>query len=85
MVHPPIFFDPVFVSNVIAGYLVTVLGAVMLLGAGVWWSAASDTSQASPRSGAWRALCGLGWAVFVAGWVWQILGYIATNNVTWTP
>ena len=83
--HPTIFFDPVFVTNVIAGYLLTLLGAGILLVGGVWWSLASDASQESPRTGAFRAVCGLGWAVFVAGWVWQIIGYINTNAVTFTP
>jgi len=83
--HPPIFFDPLFVANVILGYLVTVLGAVILLVAGAWWSWASDSSQQSPRSGVWRGLCVAGWSMFVAGWIWQIVGYINTNTVTWTP
>ena len=83
--HPTIFFDPAFVANVILGYLVTLVGVGLLLVAGVWWAWNSDTSQTSPKSGAWRALCMLGWGVFAAGWVWQIVGYVRTNTVTWTP
>ena len=63
MAHPPIFFDPQFVSNVILGYLVTVVGALILLVGGVWWSLHSDSSQQDPPSGAWRALCRAGWAI----------------------
>jgi uncharacterized membrane protein len=81
--HPPIFFDPEFVRNVIAGYLLTLLGVGILLLAGVWWALSQDSSQSSPRSPAFRALCGLGWAVFVAGWVWQIVGYISTEGMSW--
>lgn len=81
--HPTIFFDPMFVTNIIAGYLVTVLGALILLVAGAWWSWAQDASQLSPKSPAWRALCGLGWCVFIGGWVWQILGYIRTGTLAW--
>ena len=83
MAHPPIFFDPQFVSNVILGYLVMVVGALILLVGGVWWSLHSDSSQQDPPSGAWRALCRAGWAIFIGGWVWQILGYINTHTVTW--
>jgi hypothetical protein len=81
--HPPIFFDPEFVSNVILGYLVTLVGALILLVAGAWWAWNSDTSQQDPQSGAWRALCRVGWAVFIGGWIWQIVGYVTTHTVTW--
>ena len=83
--HPPIFFDPAFVANIILGYLLTLVGVGILLLAGVWWAWNSDTSQTSPTSGAWRALCMLGWGVFTAGWVWQIVGYVRTSTVTWSP
>jgi hypothetical protein len=82
--HPTIFFDPAFTTNVLAGFVVTVLGALILLVAGAWWSWSSDSSQQSPQSGAWRALCVLGWAVFIAGWIWQIAGYINTGTIAWT-
>jgi hypothetical protein len=83
MVRPTIFFDPVFVENVIAGLLVTLVGGVLLLVAGVWWARTSDAAQADPRSAAWRTLCAIGWLVFLGGILWQLLGYIRIGAVTW--
>jgi hypothetical protein len=80
---PPIFFDPLFVWNVIVGWLLVVAGAGILLLAGAWWSYASDSAQLDPPSPAWRALCVIGWGVFVLGWVWQVVGYVRFGVLTW--
>ena len=80
---PAIFFDPQFVTNIIAGYLLTVMGALILLVAGAWWAWNQDSSQQSPKSSLWHALCGLGWCVFIGGWVWQIIGYVRTGTISW--
>jgi hypothetical protein len=81
--HPTIFFDPVFVVNVVAGWLLTVLGAVVLLGAAVWSVAAGEWLRGEPKPAAWRALCAAGVAAFAAGWLWQIIGYYRIGAVTW--
>jgi hypothetical protein len=36
-----------------------------------------------PKPGAWRALCTLGFALFIAGWVWQLVGYYRVGVVAW--
>ncbi len=75
MYDPPIFFDLSFVRNVIAGFALTLLGALVLLAAGVWSSQAGEWLRGERRPAAWRALCALGLALFVIGIVWQLIGY----------
>ena len=81
--HPNIFFDPTFVANVIAGFLVTVAGAVLLLAAAVWFVAAGEWLRAGAKPTAWRALCALGVALFLGGWLWQIVGYYRVGLTVW--
>jgi MFS superfamily sulfate permease-like transporter len=83
MYHPPIFFDPGFVVNVIAGWLLTAAGAVMLLLAGVWLSVAGEWLDGAPKPAAFRGLSAIGLAVFLAGLLWQIVGYYRVGAVTW--
>jgi hypothetical protein len=80
---PPIFFDPVFVRDVIVGWLLVLAGAALLFVAGAWWSYASDSAQVNPKSAAWRGLCIVGWAVFLLGWVWQLVGYVRFGLLQW--
>jgi hypothetical protein len=80
---PPIFFDPVFVQNVIVGWLLVLAGAGALLLAGVWWAYASDSAQVNPRSPAWKALCVLGWGLVLLGWAWQLVGYVRFGVLKW--
>jgi hypothetical protein len=85
MYDPPVFFDPRFVANVIAGYLLTVVGAVLLLAAGVWFAWAGEWLGAARKPLAWRALCAAGIALFLLGLLWQFLGYGRVGAVTWSP
>jgi hypothetical protein len=80
---PVIFFDPAFVWNVIGGWLLVLAGVGLLFVAGLWWALQSDASQASPRSPAWRALCVAGWGAFIAGMVWQFVGYGLVGILAW--
>jgi len=81
--HPNIFFDPTFVANVITGFLVTLAGAVLLLVAAVWFMVAGEWLPAGAKPTAWRALCALGLALFLGGWVWQIVGYYRVGLTVW--
>jgi len=82
MFHPTIFFDPTFVVNVIAGYLLTLGGAVLLLLAAIWSVVARGGAETTPARAPWRALCFFGVAVFTAGLLWQLIGYYRFNGVT---
>lgn len=81
--HPVIFFDPRFVTHVIAGWVLTLAGVGLLLVAAAWWSWRSDASQQSPRSGLWRLVSFAGWACFVGGLVWQFVGYGRYGILVW--
>ena len=83
MDNPPIFFDPRFVSNVIAGYLVSVLGALALLLAGVWFAQAGEWLREGRKPAAWRALCAVGLILFLGGILWQFVGYGRVGVATW--
>ena len=83
MYHPPIFFDPGFVANVIAGWLLTAAGAVLLLVAGVWLSVSGEWLHGERKPAAFRGLCAVGLAVFLVGLLWQCVGYYRVGAVTW--
>ena len=68
-------YSPIFAVNIIAGYLLMVLGAVLALAAAVWWTQAREWAQGQPPA-AFRALSGLAVALFVVGLFWQLAGYI---------
>jgi hypothetical protein len=70
-----VLFDPEFMINVASGWGFVVLGALILLAAGIWWSASNPPPYAEKAPRGWRALTALGWTLFLLGWVWQIVGY----------
>ena len=51
--------------------------------AAVWWTIAQDSSQTSPRSGLWRGLCTIGFATFLLGVGWQLVGYVKFGALSW--
>jgi hypothetical protein len=69
-------YSQTFALNVVAGYLLTVLGAVLALTAGVWWMRAGEWTHGQPPPPAFRALSVLAFVLFVAGLFWQLMGYL---------
>ncbi len=80
---PTIFFDSLFTQAVMAGWIITLLGVGILLLAAVWWTINQDSSQTSPRSGLWRGLCTIGFATFLLGIGWQLVGYVRFGALNW--
>src|SRR5262249_20871743 len=72
-----------FVANVITAFLVTLAGAVLLLVAAERFMVAGEWLPAGAKPTAWRALCALGLALFLGGWVWQIVGYYRLGLTVW--
>jgi len=68
-------YSQAFAMNVLAGYLLTVVGAVLALAAAVWWTLAREWAHGAPPP-AFRALSALAVVLFVAGLFWQLMGYI---------
>lgn len=83
MSPPPILFDPKFVPLVGGGYGLALLGIILLLAAGIWWSWTSDGVRLEPKPPAWRALASVGWLFFLLGILWQLVGYVRVGVATW--
>ena len=80
---PTIFLDSLFTGAVMVGWIITLMGVGILLLAAVWWTIAQDSSQTSPRSGLWRGLCTIGFATFLLGIGWQLVGYVRFGALNW--
>jgi len=76
-------YSHTFALNVVAGYLLTVLGAVLALAAAVWWMRAGEWAHGEPQPPAFRALTALAFVLFVGGLFWQLAGYLRLNYTTW--
>jgi hypothetical protein len=70
-----VLFDQEVILNVAFGWLILLVGVLVLLAAGIWWSAANPPPYEEKAPRGWRALCRVGWGLFLLGWVWQIVGY----------
>ena len=68
-------YSPVFACNVLAGYGLTVLGALLALAAGVWWMTAGEWLKGA-QPAAFRGLSTLAFLLFVVGLFWQLFGYV---------
>ena len=72
-------YSQTFAVNIIAGFLLTVLGAVLALAAAVWWTRAGEWAHGEPPPPAFRALGALAGILFVVGLFWQLAGYLCLN------
>ncbi len=82
--HPTIFLDPQFTMSVMAGWILTVVGVVILLLVGVWFSVAGEWRHGAARPpAAFRAACGLGLVLFLGGLLWQFVGYWTSGTLSW--
>jgi hypothetical protein len=72
-------YSPVFAMNVIAGYLLTVLSAVLALATVVWWAWTGEGARAGTQAPAMRLLGTLAIFLFVVGLFWQLAGYLHLN------
>ena len=75
-------YSQTFALNVMAGYLLTVLGAVLALAAAVWWMKAGEWAHGNQQPPAFRALSTLAFVLFVAGLFWQLAGYLRIEYTT---
>ena len=75
-------YSAAFASNVLAGYALTVLGAMLALAAGVWWMRAGEWAHGEPQPTAFRALSALAFLTFIVGLFWQLFGYLHIEYTT---
>ena len=71
----PFAYSHTFALIVLAGFGLTVLGALMALAAGVWWMRAGEWARDTPPA-AFRALSTLAFLCFIVGIFWQLAGYL---------
>ena len=70
-----VLFDSAVMAAVGLGWVLTVLGALVLLVCAIWWSAANRARAIDRAPAGWRPAVGLGVILFVGGLAWQIFGY----------
>lgn len=72
-----------FVKFVFPGWALAFVGALMLLGAAIYWAQRSDGVRLDSKPGWWRAAVALGWFALMLGILWQLMGYFRIGAVTW--
>ena len=78
-----IAYSSTFTPNVIAGLLLTLLGAVLALALTVCWSWAEDRALGGPPAPIIRKLFAAAFALFAIGIFWQLIGYLRVDRAGW--
>jgi hypothetical protein len=79
----PIDVNPAFTLKVIAGFVVSLVGALLALAASVWCEHAEDRAHGGRPPAACRAFCGAALGLFFIGTLWQLLGYLLLEYTIW--
>jgi len=69
-------YSHTFALSVLAGYGLTVLGALLGLAAAVWFMLAGEWLRGGTTPAAFRALSTLAFLCFMIGIFWQLAGYL---------
>ncbi len=72
-----------FVRYVFPGYMLCLIGAVLLLIAAAYWTVKSDGVRLHVKPAWWRLVTTLGFLAFTVGVVLQLAGYVWIGAVTW--
>jgi len=79
----PITYSEAFTLNVIAGLLVTLLGAALAIVLVVLWTREEDRAHGGPPPAAVRKLTVAAFGLFVIGIFWQLVGYLRLERAGW--
>jgi hypothetical protein len=71
-----IAYSQAFTVNIVAGYLLGLLGALLALVAAVWWVQAQEWLDSGPPPPVFGALTAAAFTLFTIGIVWQLVGYL---------
>jgi len=78
-----IAYSEAFTLNVIAGLLVTLLGAGLAIALTVWWTREEDRAHGGPPPPAVRKLAVVAFGLFAIGIFWQLFGYLRLERAGW--
>jgi len=78
----PMAYSSTFALNVLVGFGLTFVGAVLALVAGVWWMLAGEWAHGQRQPLAFRGLSTLAFLLFTVGLFWQLIGYVHLNYTT---
>jgi hypothetical protein len=79
----PIHVNPAFTLNVIAGFIVSLLGALLALAASVWCEKAEERAHGRRPSVACRVFGAAALGLFFIGTMWQLVGYLRLEYTVW--
>ena len=85
MDKPNVLFDGTFMKAVGTGWGLTVLGALLLLAAAVWYSAANRSRAIDRPPAGFRGLVVVGVGLFLVGLAWQVIGYGVIGVASFAP
>ena len=71
-----IAYSQAFTVNIIDGYLLGLLGALLSLVAAVWWVQAQEWLDKGHPPLAFRTLTAVAFTLFTTGILWQFVGYL---------
>jgi hypothetical protein len=83
MNNPPLCLDPLFTIGVLGGWLLPAAGVGALVVAGLCFPTGGAWRGVPPAPAAFRALAGLGFAMFLGGILWQFVGYWRIGVLSW--
>lgn len=83
MLQLSLLSDPRFLWNVTAGYLVTLVGAALIVAAGMWLARAGAWALVARKPLAWQILSAVGCSLFMFGILWQLAALMRTGAVAW--
>jgi hypothetical protein len=71
-----IAYSHAFTVNIVAGYLLVLLGDLLALVAAGWWVQAQEWLNSGPPPRTFRALTVAAFTLFAIGIFWQLVGYL---------
>jgi hypothetical protein len=71
-----IAYSDAFTVNIVAGYLLVLLGDLFALVAAGWWVQAQEWLDSGPPPRTFRPLAVAAFTLFAIGIFWQLVGYL---------
>jgi len=79
----PLHISEAFTRDVTVGFLVTMVGAVLIMIVAVCWQYFGGWAPRGRSPFALSAFCAVAVSLFSAGLVWQLVGYLRLEYTRW--